>query len=1249
MSTRRLILQDLLTLLLLVPSIMLYHVVSSESGLQWLARHLNRTIGPVTLVVEGVSGTLLEGFHVERVHVQHRRAEVEVHDASGTIDFMPLLAQRIQLHRVAVGRADVTVLRNARPEIHREPHFMPRLLQLVVEDLVVREGSLALPSGRRYEARNVRAAGRVLPQQIRVRQATLELPELFLQAQGAVRVRAAPVIKLDGAADIDYLPHDLPPWRMRASVNGDIEVLPVQFGISAPFHARASGEAIDLTHGWQYNGKAEVSQVDITDFGGGGALGLIAGQLDIHLDEDGYKATGKLTPAGLAAGAFDVKFDGQYHERRLQIRSAEALHPPSGAHATVRGAIRLMEQGGPELELEGRWRRFRWPLATAEPTVTSEDGRYRLHGQAPWQLQGEGNLATAGLPAMPFTLQGRLSGDHLDIDEARVQLLSGEAQLAGLAEWGTQERWRIEGRASGIDPASVRADLPGRLDFGFAASGAPFGSEAALAVDLRNLSGTLRGVPARGSGHIERLAGAEEYWHFRNVDLRLGQALLQLDGELGDTRNLTFALDADDLALLDPGARGRLSARGRLAGTPQAPLLLFKARGTGFAWGTVALDSLDADVDLDLGANGHTAGQIQLDGLAFGVRKVEHASVSLSGAPQAQRIVAYLEAAPLHAGLTAQGTFDDGHWQGWLQTLRVDDIDPTRDAQLTLASPARLAFSLDTLDLAQACLQGAEAQLCLAGRRRPSDWRATFTGSHLPLRTMTAGLVQDMDYEGQINFTAELTALAGRAPNGRFEGELTDAELVQHLGGGRIERTALGSGRVEAFAGNNGFEASVGLDAGEAGYLRGRLMGTRPGDRWQDYPINGQLELATNGLGLLESHVGEIDRATGRLRGNLRVTGALGAPTFNGQLELRDTAIDVYQVNLSLREMDLDAQLQANTLRLDGQARIGEGHARVSGSLQWRDREPHGDLHVEGDNLLLVDVPEARIHASSQLDFKLSGRHIDARGTVKIPEARLVPADLTNAVLSSGDEVLVGAAPVDPMQRWVVTSDIRLELGDAVDIDALGLTAKLGGGIQLRLDESGITRGQGELVVTSGRYAALGRLLDISRGRLLFNNGPLGDPAIDLRAQKEYPDIIAGVNVRGTLRAPRMTFFSEPAIPQSQIASLILAGGSLESVQNSNQAGAARNDLLAQGGAILAQQFGARLGIEDVSIESDLSNETSLVLGKYLSPRLYVSYGISLAEAINTLKLRYTISNNWTFKTEAGKAHSADVVFTLER
>jgi translocation and assembly module TamB len=69
-----------------------------------------------------------------------------------------------------------------------------------------------------------------------------------------------------------------------------------------------------------------------------------------------------------------------------------------------------------------------------------------------------------------------------------------------------------------------------------------------------------------------------------------------------------------------------------------------------------------------------------------------------------------------------------------------------------------------------------------------------------------------------------------------------------------------------------------------------------------------------------------------------------------------------------------------------------------------------------------------------------------------------------------------------------------------------------------------------------------------------------------------------------------------------------------------------------------------------VSLETDpILNETSLVIGRYLSPRLYVSYGTSITETLNTFKLRYTLGDHWTVKTEIGTASGADLVYSIER
>ena len=83
---------------------------------------------------------------------------------------------------------------------------------------------------------------------------------------------------------------------------------------------------------------------------------------------------------------------------------------------------------------------------------------------------------------------------------------------------------------------------------------------------------------------------------------------------------------------------------------------------------------------------------------------------------------------------------------------------------------------------------------------------------------------------------------------------------------------------------------------------------------------------------------------------------------------------------------------------------------------------------------------------------------------------------------------------------------------------------------------------------------------------------------------------------------------------------------------------------------MLASQVTSKVGIQDVGVESDLlTNDTSLVLGRYLSPRFYVSYGVSLTENLNVLKLRYSLGDHWVVRTEVGQARGADLVYSIDK
>jgi len=517
----------------------------------------------------------------------------------------------------------------------------------------------------------------------------------------------------------------------------------------------------------------------------------------------------------------------------------------------------------------------------------------------------------------------------------------------------------------------------------------------------------------------------------------------------------------------------------------------------------------------------------------------------------------------------------------------------------------------------------------------------------MPLSTFTAGLTRSVEYSGQINFVARLAGVGQEPPQGSVRIDLMDAQLAHKVSSGRIDHSKIGSGFITVNANRSAIRGEVGLESGEVGTIRGALVAQRNADSWPAMPLQGEIHAHTDQLSLITLYVPDIDRAAGHLDADMKIAGTLGTPLIDGELRISDGEIDYYQVNLGLRQLAFGAKLTDNGVNFHGSTRVGSGIAHAEGRLEWRNSMPYGKVNVAGSSLRVVDVPEAQIDASPNLDFNINGRKIEVVGTVKVPYARIVPADLTGAVRSSSDEVLVGQEPADPANRFEVVSTITLSLADRVSIDTSGLTGKLTGNITVRSGYDKVTSATGELNVEQGKYTAYARKLDIQRGRLIFTGGPVGNPGIDIRAIKQFPDVTAGVNVRGTLLQPRLSFFSDPSLTQSQIVSLILAGGSLQSTQN-RQAGAG-NELLAQGGAILAQQLGSHVGIEDVSLESDLTNATSLVLGRYLSPRLYVSYGIALTEQLNVLKLRYSLGDRWTIRTEVGTARGADLVYTIQK
>jgi translocation and assembly module TamB len=1236
---------------IVAPAALIWAALYTTGGLQFLIRHIPHNIAGVQLDIVGVRGTVADGLAVERVEIDHELVHLKFEGIEGRVALMPLLLQTIRATRGSVHSALIEVKRRTRPSTPGPPVFLPRWLIISAEQAHVGSATLTVPNGFRLDVTDISGAAVIRHHVIR-----------FFQAEGLLggEARASAIGDLIAADPLGlevkgrllWSPAGQPAWTVAGSARGDLNILHLVAHVDSPFRADFSGQALDLTDRWHWVGDALVRDFNLRAWGMRGPLGSITGHLAGSGDATGFSAHGPVNPTGLRAGTFETQFSGSYADRVLTAKHMEVRHPGSGARASGAGTIGI---DGPRLELSGEVSNFRWPLVGRDPALSAASGSFTLAGLLPYRVRLSGSARAAGLPTMPLEVDGTLDKDRFGFDTAEVDLFGGHASVSGQVVWSPVESWSVVGHATAVNPGALRPDLPGSVSFMLGASGRGLDTRGDLTASFSNLNGKLRGVAASGSGTVTR---SGNIWGFTEVRVGLGSARVALDGHVGERMDLRFAVSAEDLSLLAPGTRGELKASGTVRGTLADPAIVVTAHGGDFDYQGIKLESFDAEVNFDPGAlQAQSKIDARLRKLSYRTRTLESVSLTLSGPPSAYDVHFAVAATGLAASAAARGAYAHGVFKGELEALAINGSE---SLHLSLERPVALSAAPDHLRLEWLCLAGTPGSLCADGDWTPSMWSTTVMTNRLPLNTLTAGMTPGVEYRGTASALARVSGSASTPVVGTLRADLADAEIAHKLASHRIEHTRIGSGTVSVSATPTLVTAQVDLGDGEVGTIHGRLDAQRVPPRgpsppealahWQDMPLTGELHAQTAELGLVSLYVPDIDRAAGHFNAEVQLAGTAGTPRLAGQVKISDGEIDVYQVNLALRQVQLDARLSDAGLDFDGSARAGAGSVKAGGHLEWRELLPYGEFHLQGTNLRVADVPEAQIDAAPDLDFKVTGRKIEVTGKVTVPYAKIQPKDFTGAARASPDEVIVGSDEEDPTKRFEVMSTITLSLGERVNIDTSGVTARLTGSITIRSGYDAITRATGELSVAEGKYTAYARKLDIERGRLIFTGGPIDNPGIDLRAIKEFPGVKAGVNVRGTLLQPHMTFFSDPSLPQSQVVSLILAGGSLESAQNrSSGSSGAGSAALAQGGAILAQQLGSRVGLEDVSLESDITNETSLVIGRYLSPRLYVSYGISLTQQFNTLKLRYTLGDHWTVKTEVGQARGADLVYSIEK
>ena len=421
-------------------------------------------------------------------------------------------------------------------------------------------------------------------------------------------------------------------------------------------------------------------------------------------------------------------------------------------------------------------------------------------------------------------------------------------------------------------------------------------------------------------------------------------------------------------------------------------------------------------------------------------------------------------------------------------------------------------------------------------------------------------------------------------------------------------------------------------------------------------PLEGELRLTATEKGLLAAVMpGAIQESQGDVELDLRLGGTWVTPQLTGQVGLTGGGAYIPAAGIQVKDVQLKARFDGRRVEIDTfRCQSGGGTLQGEGSVlleQWHLADYRFSL--KGERFEVIRLPELQVKASPDLVITGTQGHTSIRGEVQVPEILVFDRQAPSTLRASHDVVVVGREDEQMKARpWQVDARIRFVLGDRALVKVGGVDARLEGAVTVNMQGLERITAQGQISVVEGAYAAYGLRLDIDRGSIVFGGGPVDLPSLDILALRHVGEVDAGVQITGTPRAPVVKLYSDPNMPDTDILSYVVLGRPLEGESGDSSAlMLAAGALLTKGeSTVLQDKIRRRFGLDVLDIQAgDGDVETSMVtIGKYLSPRLYISLGHSLFTQTNEVRLRYDISKRWQLETEMGTVSGADLFYKVE-
>lgn len=356
----------------------------------------------------------------------------------------------------------------------------------------------------------------------------------------------------------------------------------------------------------------------------------------------------------------------------------------------------------------------------------------------------------------------------------------------------------------------------------------------------------------------------------------------------------------------------------------------------------------------------------------------------------------------------------------------------------------------------------------------------------------------------------------------------------------------------------------------------------------------------------------------GRCAFNLNVAGQVNNPSLEGLLTANKMKVSTHEGS-----------------RVTSSSRIELAGTRREPSLT-------GKIEVHNGVILIPDRPKDLHPADGNAAlWELDG------GTAGVDSTGATDADSPGV---AGGKPESGPETANAGPKTSIDLDVAVVIPAGLWIRGRGLEVEMAGDLRL-VQKGDLPAITGDLKAVRGRLIFLGRTFAIERGAAAFYGGDEINPSLDLVLATNVGEIVIKVLFGGTAKKPELKLISDPELPVGDIMSLLVFGRMTDELDNDQV------DLLGRRATNIAAAFGTgkleaklaqQLGVDMIRIggESSEGGGSSLVIGKYISPKVLLKYEQVLEDRTRFfVNLEYFLTRHFKVETLIGHQSQSAVEF----